>query len=316
MEFSTKTIRKQAQPLTVEFVFSKVSPQEVFEKYYGSIKLGKKYPNLLTNSSKANCEFFIARDRNLLLKDFSTDEVYSAVKFVMEYHHCDFKTALRTIANNFAIERRTIQDYARKATLSKKDTLIQIRVKPFTRFELKYWEQFGITHETLKKFNVYSVGKLWINKNYRTIFPNRDPVFAYHFPKTNRLKIYKPLAKKKGYKWRSNLDSLEDINGLDQCPFSPEYITSSLKDVMTLYEAGYTSIAPQSEVISLPPLIEKAITKDTILLYDNDEVGINKAKKCGEKYDLRIKILQGAKDPSDFVKKFGLNKLKDELRLI
>ena len=144
---------------------------------------------------------------------------------------------------------------------------------------------------------------------------------SYAFKFKNRYKIYSPYEEKN--KWLSNTNK-KDVQGYNQLPNKGErlIITSSLKDVMCLYSAGYNSIAMQSEM-QIPD--EKLISElkqrfNTIeILYDND---FNKIDNPGQVMANKICNLYGfnniclprtfeSKDPSDLVSKEGsFNELK------
>jgi len=94
-------------------------------------------------------------------------------------------------------------------------------------------------------------------------------------------------------------------------------ITKSLKDVMTLKEMEIESIAPQSELSTIPSAIIKKIQehyKHIYILYDNDKTGIygsnNLAKTIPHSKEIMVPINTQAKDISDLVKKIGIDKAK------
>ena len=67
------------------------------------------------------------------------------------------------------------------------------------------------------------------------------------------MKIYRPHSLTRKDKWRNNCGTY-DLQGLAQLPDKGKLliITKSLKDIMVLYEYGYTAVAPQSEHSSIP----------------------------------------------------------------
>ena len=165
-------------------------------------------------------------------------------------------------------------------------------------------------------FAVEPISHFWVNNNRFTC-----KSISYAFKFKNRYKIYSPYEVKN--KWLSNTRKT-DIQGYNQLPTKGErlIITSSLKDVMCLYAAGYHAIAMQSEM-QMPD--EKLISElkerfNTIdILYDND---FNKLNNPGQTMAKKICDLYGfnniclpeefeSKDPSDLVsKENSFNKLK------
>ena len=147
---------------------------------------------------------------------------------------------------------------------------------------------------------------------------------TYAFKFNSRYKIYSPYDDKN--KWLSNTKKT-DVQGYNQLPNKGErlIITSSLKDVMCLYAAGYNSIAMQSEM-QIPD--EKLINElkerfNTIeILYDNDfdkasNPGQTMARKICDLYEFKNICIPDqftSKDPSDLVAKVGsFNELKNIL---
>ena len=169
-------------------------------------------------------------------------------------------------------------------------------------------------------FAVEPISYFWINGNRFTC-----KSVSYVFKFKNRYKIYSPYEDKN--KWLSNTKKT-DIQGYAQLPEKGNklIITSSLKDVMCLYAAGYYSIAMQSEM-QIPD--EKLISElknrfNTIeILYDNDFDNVNNpgqtmAKKICDLYgfnNICIPSKFGCKDPSDLVVHTGnFNEIKTLLK--
>jgi 5S rRNA maturation endonuclease (ribonuclease M5) len=96
-------------------------------------------------------------------------------------------------------------------------------------------------------------------------------------------------------------------------------ITSSLKDLMSFVKLSIGNIeciAPDSE----NTMITSAVLKDLkakytkiILLFDNDDPGINAAKKYKDLYDFNYVVLPLEKDLSDSVKIHGIDKVREVL---
>ena len=104
------------------------------------------------------------------------------------------------------------------------------------------------------------------------------------------------------------------IQGIKQLPKNGNYIiiTKSLKDVMSLFEFGIPAIAPNTENIFLT---EKQYEKlklrfnDIYLLYDRDLPGVTAAQKIRKQFsDIKVLLMPGSKDFSDYVKKYGILK--------
>ena len=93
-------------------------------------------------------------------------------------------------------------------------------------------------------------------------------------------------------------------------------ITKSLKDVACLYSCGITAIAPISENCFVTEAQFERLSKKfkkIILFYDNDSAGITHMNKFRKQfpdvYVLWIPRHLGAKDISDYYKKYGRKKV-------
>ena len=204
----------------------------------------------------------------------------------------------------------------------KSDTLIQIEEQNFSDKELKWWESFGISKNTLKKFNVHSCKSVFLNGNYFSSSTERSPIFGYYGGKKdgNELwRIYFP--QKKTYRFISNWGK-NMIQGSKLLPTNGDLlvITKSQKDIMALYEMGISAIAPCSEVLFLSNAqLDKLKRrfKKIIVIYDNDLPGIagmNRIKKAHPELSyFFIPRKYGAKDISDFIKKYGIEKTKKSI---
>lgn len=313
--------------LNKEEVLVRVSPLSIYERYLmHQVVVGKKYRSPFHEDKSPSFGIYVNRRGTLCFNDFSTGVGGDCFQFVMELYGLSFMEALQQINTDFNLglgtksavpaKRKTPEVYQR--TIEKLS--IQIKAKKFSKKELEWWGQYGITLEILKRFNVYSVSHLWIKKKLVAVSKPHDPIFAYHFPDSDSLKIYRPLNKR--YKWTSNTTAT-DIQGWHQLNKEAEkiIITSSMKDAMTLVSLGYSAIAPQSEGATL----ENSGLKNWIqesnaefyLLFDNDQAGKKSALRWKEAFG-GFKILElpcltpssTVKDPSDFVLAYGQSELK------
>jgi 5S rRNA maturation endonuclease (ribonuclease M5) len=141
----------------------------------------------------------------------------------------------------------------------------------------------------------------------------------YAYKVDDKFKIYRPLASKYT-KWRTNLNNT-NIQGYAQLPESGDllFITKSLKDVMCLYEMGFTAISPSSETTFIPDNVLESLHKrfkNIIILFDRDEAGVKNARKCSKEYGLDAIFVHKkfkAKDVSDAVKANGFSIVKNWL---
>lgn len=189
-----------------------------------------------------------------------------------------------------------------------------------------YFYAYGIQKPTLNRFLVLPCKTVWV-KNKRGVVEvfqanKSNPVYLYCWKNavgelTENYKMLQPFARK-NTKWRTNHGLIDDVglsdvsqSRLDKSDvnneiISVDFITSSRKDRMVLYEIGYTSICANNEA----QIITSGKYKARYTFMDNDAAGIASAGK----YNLPALFVPkepDVKDPSDYAKKYGLNALKE-----
>jgi hypothetical protein len=138
-----------------------------------------------------------------------------------------------------------------------------------------------------------------------------NPVFAYAFP-SSHLKIYRPLASKSQQKWFGNAGA-EDIGGLESLARRGKlvFITSSLKDVMVLWELGFPAVCFNSEIVSAKSEVVRRTVKSlkesyahVFLFMDSDEAGMRSNISLSESLRIPYIATRGPKDISDYFKRY------------
>jgi len=325
-------------------ILNKISEYDIFKYYCPQFeKLGKKFCSPLRNDSNPTVSIIQWRHK-LLYKDFGQPEhTFDCFSFVSHKYECDFFSALRIVDMDFNLNlashievRKFTMGYLgvkyNKDIQPKKVTIIKKKRRAWNQQDANFWSLFSISKFTLKYFNVEPISHYWINENR---FHCNEITYAYKY--RSKYKIYSPYSE---VKWMSNTTA-KQIQGWKQLKvdWHTQYviITSSLKDVMCLYQMGHPAIALQSEM-QMPD--EKLISElknkfeCIILLYDNDfdnpnNPGQTMAEKIKSRYysehvqNICIDTSYKSKDLSDLIKNHGLetaihfmktiieNKLKD-----
>lgn len=292
--------------------------EETYMAYYLGIPVKKGlFISPLRIDHNPTCSFY--KGRRLYFKDFATGECLTFENVVMKKYGCNYYEALHIIAKDFGIIKNSnhkITKVIKQETFKKdKKTTIQIEAKSFTKEELQWWEQFGITKNTLTKYRVYSCKTVFLNGSIESVYDPKCPSYGYYFGNSEDgrelWKIYYPF--RKTFRFIGNIKTTT-IQGYSQLPKKSKLlvITKSLKDVMLLFTLGIAAIAPQSETqfISNDVLdVLKTRFKHIVLLFDNDQTGIEFTNKIKRKYDWIIPMIiprkYGAKDISDFYKRYG-----------
>jgi DNA primase len=303
-------------------ILERVSPLSIFEKYFGQqIVLGRKYNSPFREDRNPSFVFFEGNSK-LKFHDFSTGKSGDCFDFVCSLYNMSFKEALIMLNNDFNLNLKDSQEPVKvkdTTTKKRKEKLIQVKIQKYTKEDLQYWSKFLITEKELKRFNIFSIREVWIDKQLYATYLGEDPIFGYHFPKSDHIKIYRPLTRFKKNKWIGN-SNRDDIHGEDQLRYESDSIilTSSLKDIMVLGLLGYEAIALNSEGARPNNRVLDIMGryKRKYILYDNDSAGENYAEMILKLIPdvIKLKVIDDkSKDPSDFVRENGLEKLKQML---
>ena len=321
MIFHSSNVRNNS-PLDKGEILERVSPLSIFEKYFGSeIVLERKYQSPFRKDRDPSFVFYEGRQK-LKYYDFSTGKSGDCFDFIATLYQIPFKEVLKMINQDFHLglgdgEAVTATKLVATNTKKKKEKLFQVKVQKFTESDLAYWLQFGITEEILKKYKIFSLREVWLNKELYATYSNEDPIFGLYFPNTEHIKIYRPVTKLKKNKWIGN-SSREDIHGENQLEYKSDTIilTSSLKDAMVLGLIGYEAIALNSEGARPNEKVLSILSRYThkYILYDNDSAGRNYAEMVQTLVPSLIVIQvidEKTKDPSDYFREHGIEKLKE-----
>lgn len=309
--------------ITLDWILSKVTEYDIYAKYIGEFKVGMIYNSPFRKDKNPSFGIFYSKRTNqLLFKDHGTGECGNVIKFVQLYTGItNYPDILKDIVNRLNINNSTKLTTTRYKPPT--ETVIGIVRQNFTETDKKYWSQFNIDINTLKKFNVFSIKYYLCNGVVKGIYKDTNPMYAYKV--YNNFKIYRPLGDKYT-KWRNNLTEY-DIQGYEQLPQKGDIliITKSMKDVMCLYKMGIPAISPSSESTFIPDkCLEELKTrfKRILILFDRDVAGIKYLRKISKKTGLEPLLINkkfNAKDVSDAIKLNGFetikNWIKTELKL-
>lgn len=315
--------------ITKQYLLDRAS-QETYLEYYLGIPVKKGlFKSPLRTDNNPTCSFYRNRSGDIILKDFSGAFYGNFISVVMYKYNLTYYRALRQIATDFGyIHSPKYKKNPKPVTVStsefkeSKEANIQVEIQEYSKEELDWWMQFGITEEILKKFRVFSCKTIFLNGNFFTSSTKNYPIFGYYRGKneneTELWRIYFPFHKKNEFKFLSNWRSFL-LQGSKQLPKEGDLlvITKSMKDVMCLYSLGITAIAPISENLFLTESQFSKLKnrfKRIIVFYDNDLPGIHNMNKIRKSFDVEcvwIPRSYGAKDISDFHKMYGGEKTKE-----
>ena len=315
--YDSKRIKNKDNPITLDYILSKVTEYDIYARYIGQFKVGFIYNSPFRKDKNPSFGIFQSKKTGkLLFKDHGNGECGDVIKFVELYTGLtNYNDVLNRIVSDMSITNNTKLKSIKK--YESNETIIGVVRQDWTDIDINYWSQFSITLDTLNKFNVSSIKYYLCNGIVKGIYKENNPMYAYKV--YDHFKIYRPYADKYT-KWRNNL-SETDIQGFQQLPSKGDLliITKSLKDVMCLYEMGYYAISPSSESTFIPDkalnLLKKRF-KRILLCFDRDKAGCKNMRKISVKTGLNGFLVHKkyhSKDISDAVKNNGFETIKNWL---
>lgn len=325
---------RRARTIRTDDILEKVSEYDIFRYYmpHTDWKL-----NIVTFSpfrDEKNPSFIIGNKHGrLTFIDFAdTSKRGSCFDFVkMLFNLRDIQEVLKLIDRDFGLGfsrqtdtqeyKRIISEYKQPIKMSKTYTSIQAVVRRFTKEELAYWAQYHISEDELKANNVYSLSKVYLNKQ---LFNAGVDELRFGYLYDDKWKIYRPYAKDKRSKWVPNnvpitaMDGKEDIKLCDVA-----FINKSKKDYMVMKKIFPCSCAVQNEGLGCfsPENVEyiKSNSASQILSFDSDVTGVENSQQITKMFDFdycnvpRKYLAQGIKDWADLAKVHGLKAIEDYL---
>ncbi len=219
--------------------------------------------------------------------------------------------------------------------------------KPFSKHELSYWGQYGITEDWLSRLGVRSVRHCVYTRADGTVFEDEGtydaPVFAYTFPDCHSLdsvasdstvrgmKLYRPNSSTKSrFMYVGQLPhpyifgSREFLAHRGMKPKETVYITGGEKDVLSLLSHGFDAVCFNSETASIPDVVMKQLTRayrHVVFLYDCDATGVKESALRVEAFkpfypnvSRAVLPLKGTKDEKDISDFFRYGHSPEELR--
>lgn len=256
------------------------------------------------------CSFYYSKTNRLYLHDFATEEHIDVFEAVKRKLGLTYKQVLDRIIEDK--DKFDTEFYVEES----KENKLEFVIGDNSLYD--YYNRYHISKSTLLRFDVYSAKTIYINEEVVAKSTKTNPIFTYLFPSGN-VKVYRPLSKDKSKKWSGNAN-MRDIAGIKQLPKRGRilFVTSSLKDVMMLYELGYNAIAFNGEGYGVSgdtfEVMKETLSKldkrfEHVIFYmDNDAPGIAFGTKLH--YVHKKKFIYNPehkpKDLSDYVQKYGV----------
>jgi hypothetical protein len=305
--------------VTLDFIYSKITPLEIFSKYLGAsiVVDGPPVTSILRKDSKPSLGVFQG-SKSLMFKDLGTGDSGDCICLVQKYYRVSRHKAIQMIAKDFNLHREKQKNKSPVfvpviPTIFQRDkekSIIKVAYREWNKSLLQYWEDFGVSKEILNYYSVKPIKYYWVGE---IMFTAGEFAFAFYFQESKTYKIYQPFNVL--HKWTSNTP-YTTVQGYKQLPKTGKglFITKALKDVCTLRGMGYSSVAPQSETTKMPLEVLEDLKKRfsiIVVLFDNDEAGIKAALKYKEFKKIFIPKYYRCKDISDYTQVHGPKRAKN-----
>lgn len=308
--------------------------ESVYMYYLGYYpKLRVMYHSPFSKDNNPSFTFYCSGYK-LFFKDFSSGNHGDILNLVQSLFHLTTSEAINKLYNDLIIKNKS-HSIPRVSLTEKKEnklcsfeTKIEVILRDFNKKDLEYWSQYYFDKNILNKYDIKPVQQVWLNnegwlEKDKLWYQNKENNPCYRYLFNGKYKCYKPLEKNKKKKWVNNCDNIHNIQGFKQL----------LKGDTLILTKSYKDVIVSNEHLKIPSLAfhgenhyhhEKVINwmkkeyKKIIIIYDNDETGINSAKKMYDSYNLsyfhipkEYLIKDNIKDISDFVKKYGIKELQN-----
>ena len=328
MNISTKRSR-----LTIDEVLKKISEYDIF-RYYMPEKSWKL--NTVTYSpfrNERNPSFLIGNKNGYLsFIDFAdTTRRGGCFDFVqMLFNLASLVDVLKMIDRDFGLGlsskptgeyKKIVAEYKQPEEIGKRYSLIQVVTRKFTNEELAYWAQYHQSIDDLRANNIYSIKKLYLNKQ---LFSLKETELRFGYLYDGHWKIYRPFNDRKT-KWVPNNVPITAMDGKDDiknCKVA--FINKSKKDYMVMKKVFPCCCAVQNEGIACfsPENVEylKANSDVQILSFDSDVTGVANSQQITKLFDFgylnvpKNYLKEGIKDWADLAKAHGLQAIEDYLK--
>ena len=301
--------------ITLNDILSKVSEADILYHYFNVSNIPCVISSPLRVDKDPSFGIYTLDGNKIYWKDLSKNISGGLWDMLGEYWGVNYKEVLNKVWKDLPNITTT---YAKSSKMGKpqsisnytEETDLQCKVREWKHYDIEYWESYGISLNWLKYADIYPIShKIVIKGNNKFIFVADKYAYAYVERKDNKvtLKIYQPFNKK--FKWSNK----HDRSVISLWTKIPEYgdkliICSSMKDALCVWaNTGIPCIAIQGEgyTISDTAISElKRRYKEIYILLDNDEAGLEDARKLSESTRFTNLVLPdyGAKDCSDLFK--------------
>ena len=312
---------------------SSISIPELFEKYSEIKILTAVFPEITSIPCRIQSPFrvdnnpsfsiYLDNDNHIKFKDFGDSDCRgSLLDLLCKKWNCTFNQVFDKILELMSKQEGSEVNLKMKQikTLTRKEsselTKIQVKVRPWQKYDEEYWKSYGVELQWLKAAGVHAISHKIITKKDKETgktqiytFPAMKHAYAFTEYKGNKLslKIYQPYSK--DFKWCSCMDA----SVISLWNLIPEYgdrvvLCSSLKDSLCLScQLHIPTLCLQGEGYNMSDTAINELKrryKKIFICYDTDVAGLLDSENLAIKTGFKniIPNLGECKDLSDYYK--------------
>lgn len=323
---------KKSIELTKETVLARVTPYDIFKYYMPNDKWEVNHITLSPFRDEKNPSFIIGNKSGKLgFIDFTDTELrgdcFAFVKRLYNLHTLDSILKMIDGDLNLGISNASGRQEYKKITKKykqpeeekgKRYALVQAKIRPFTKEELAYWNEFHQDISDLKRENVYSIEKVYLN---RKLFTMKETTLRFGYFYNGHWKIYRPFEDKKN-KWVPNNVPITELEGKENIiGVKNAFINKSKKDYMVIKKVFEATCAVQNEGDACFSEENVKFLKENseiqTLSFDSDISGVKNSLQVTQKHEFnycntpKLYLKEGIKDWADLARIYGLSTVRE-----
>lgn len=256
------------------------------------------------------------------MKDWTTGEVYTAVKFIQKKYSLTFGQAIQKIAVDSGLANSQLPVYkpVQQPDIEhfEKEVAINCFYKKWGKRQKEFWENTEVDEKHCEKYNVLSVDQAAI-KHSRIGMKKDEIVWAYH-TEDGKIKLYFP-EREKGERFKGNVRGkfMWNFNNIGQC--EKLIVIKSVKDMLVSTILFPCTVATQNEdsKIFIPEVVKKleGVGKQIFVFYGSDDQGKSESQKITKEHSWKWVncpneyLKEDINDAYSMVKKYSIKSLEE-----
>ena len=305
--------------VSLEDINNNITEDYILNYYLGVTRIPCVINSPLRKDDKPSFGLYTTDGYRIHYTDLATGEKGGLYDLLSQMWNLPFEGVLEKINNDLLTIKtkakisKCFNDerplYASGLVKNREHSKIEIKIREWRKYDLEYWESYGINLSWLQYADVFPISHKIITKEGKKYTFGADKyAYAYLERKEGNVtfKIYQPFNKD-GFKWCNTHDA-SVISLWTKVPQQGEKICicSSLKDALCLWiNTGIPSIAIQGEGYSMSDTAISELKrryKEIYILLDNDAPGLQLGRKLSLQTGFPNIVLpqfEGGKDISD-----------------